>query len=383
MLSNLFGKRPTLCPKAGTCSGCEWIERPLNQQHTEKIALQTSLLKEANIEYSPPIKIVSLGKEASRVYLDVTLQTQDGAGVLGLYDIEREQIVSIGSCPAAIPDLQDLVVALANDLPPIDKGSFRLRVNPFGQWGMWIDAANLDIRTLLNEQRWLSRWMDKAHIEIGQRRKYLKQNNNRFSLDSPFPRQWFKTFLPAADKEFILWSVVGGFSQPSEHGVKHLIQSVTKLVSQCDVSTWVEFGSGSGTFTLPLSQLVDTVIATETSPLARQSLQKAIKHHSIENVEVSPINMQRQTEQSVLLMNKADGLFVDPPRSGLGHTLNTLQKAKNKPKFIIYVSCHGRTLASDGQKLSTMGYRLEFIEGVDQFPHTPHCEWVTLWKKIQ
>lgn len=381
MLSNFFGKRPTLCPKSGVCSGCEWIERPLREQHRKKTALQTTLLKEANVSYEAPIQIVSLGKDANRVYLDVTLRVEDGVGKLGFYDIEREYIVSIGSCPAAIPDLQDFVVALANDPPPIDRASFRLRVNPTGQWGMWIDAANLDIRTLLNEQRWLSRWMETTHIEIGQRRKYLKYSNNRFSLDNPFPRQWFKTFFPAEDKEFILWSVVGGFSQPSENGIKHLVKSVTQLIDQCDANTWVEFGSGSGTFTLPLSQLVDKVIATETSAIARQSLQKAIKHHSIDNVEVSPLNMQRQTEQSILLMEKAEGLFVDPPRSGLGHTLNTLEKAATKPKYILYVSCHGRTLASDGQKLSTMGYQLEFIEGVDQFPHTPHCEWITLWKR--
>ena len=382
MLSNLFGKKTSLCPKGGICSGCEWIETPLPKQQQHKLSTQVSLLNEWNIFFTGNLSITSLGKEAHRLFLDVTLQTEHNTPTLGFYDMNRERIVSIGSCPAAIPDLQDFVTALSKDLPPIDQASFRLRVNPFGQWGMWIDAANIDIRTLLNEQRWLNRWMEQAHIEIGQRRKYLKRINNRLSLESPFPRQWFKTFLPNKNREFVLWSVVGGFSQPSDNGVRHLVYAVTKLLYLCEeANTWLEFGAGSGTFTLPLSQLVNRVIATETSTLARQSLQRALKHHSIENVKVSPINLQRQTEQSVFLMEQADGLLVDPPRSGLGHTLLTIVKAKRKPRYILYVSCHGRTLSRDGERLQTMGYTLQHIEGVDQFPHTPHCEWIGLWTR--
>ena len=384
MLSNLFGKKPSLCPKGGICSGCEWIETPLSEQHKQKLATQESLLNESNISFPGKLSITSLGKESHRIFLDITLQTEHNTPTLGLYDMDRERIVSIGACPAAIPDLQDFVEALSKDLPPIDRASFRLRVNPFGQWGMWIDAANLDIRTLLNEHRWLKRWMEVSHIEIGQRRKYLKKTNDRLLLEPPFPRQWFKTFLPTENREFVLWSVVGGFSQPSDNGVKHLVQAVTKLLVSCeDASTWLEFGSGSGTFTLPLSQIVGRVIATETSALARQSLQRGLKHHSIENVTVSPLNIQRQTEQSVYLIEQADGLFVDPPRSGLGHTLQTLEKATRKPRYILYVSCHGRTLCQDGDKLQAMGYTLQHIEGVDQFPHTPHCEWISLWTRTE
>ena len=226
MLSNLFGKRPTLCPKGGVCSGCEWIETSLSEQHNRKLRQQTELLAEFNIPYHNNITITSLGKEANRLFLDVTLQVEDNTPALGLYDMDRERIVPIGACPAAVPDLQDFVETLAKDLPPIERAGFRLRVNPLGQWGMWIDAANLDIRTLLNEQRWLTRWMEMAHIEIGQRRKYLKKINNRLTLEPPFPRQWFKTFLPTENREFVLWSVVGGFSQPSDNGVKHLLHSI-------------------------------------------------------------------------------------------------------------------------------------------------------------
>ena len=382
MLSNLFGKKNKKCPQAGLCSGCEWIDTPINKQVKRKIEHQTNLLLEYNIPYAKRIEIQQIGETSNRIFVDVSFQrSEDGTdSTLGLYDVDREHLVDIGRCPATTIDLQDFLEALSTDPPPIERASFRLRVNPHGQWGMWIDAANIDIRTLLNEQQWLERWMGTAHIELGQRRKHLQHSNGRLKLEAPFPRQWFKTFLPSENREFILWSVVGGFSQPNEHGIKHLVNSIAHLISPLEgLNTWLEFGSGAGTFTLPLAHLVTTVIATESSPLARKSLDKALHHHSISNVEVSPINIQRQSDASVELMSKADALFVDPPRSGLGHTLLTLEKCQNKPSVITYVSCHGRTLCKDGEKLRTMGYELAHLQGVDQFPNTPHCEWVSLW----
>jgi 23S rRNA (uracil1939-C5)-methyltransferase len=59
----------------------------------------------------------------------------------------------------------------------------------------------------------------------------------------------------------------------------------------------------------------------------------------------------------------------------------TLAKASRKPDTIVYVSCHAQTLIKDGMNLMELGYQLRHIEGVDQFPNTPHCEWVTLWTK--
>ena len=382
MLSNLFGKIYALFSKGVLPSNSNRLKTDSSKKHKDKLNQQNSYLQEFNISYSEGLSIISLGKESNRIFLDVALQIDDKTLTVGLCDIEDERIVSDDSYPDAVPDLQDFVEALSNDLPPIDRAEFRLRVNPFGQWGMWIDAANLDIRTLLNEQRWLTRWMDLAHIELGPNRKYLKKINSRLSLEPPFPRQWFKTFLPAHNRAFMLWSLVGVDSQLSDNGVKHLVQLMTKLLTQCDDGNrWVAFGSGSGTFTLPLAQLVEHVTATNTSALTRQSLQRALKHNSIDNVTVSPINIERQTEQSVGLLEQADGLFVDPPKSGLGDTIQTLEKAEQKPRYIIYLSCHGRTLCMDGQAFNAMGYTLQYMEGVDQFSHTPHCEWISLWKR--
>ena len=78
-----------------------------------------------------------------------------------------------------------------------------------------------------------------------------------------------------------------------------------------------------------------------------------------------------------LRVEHADVVFLDPPRAGCEEELlNAVVQAA--PDRIVYVSCDPATLARDIKYLTGQGY--EFIEAtpVDMFPHTGHCECVTL-----
>jgi len=76
-----------------------------------------------------------------------------------------------------------------------------------------------------------------------------------------------------------------------------------------------------------------------------------------------------------------DVAVVDPPRAGLsGKALRRL--ARLEPKRIVYVSCNPTTLAGNVKELAgEWGYRLERVQPVDMFPHTPHIETVALLTK--
>ena len=68
-----------------------------------------------------------------------------------------------------------------------------------------------------------------------------------------------------------------------------------------------------------------------------------------------------------------DVICVDPPRKGCDDVcIRTMLEIA--PKRIVYVSCDPATLARDLKKLTEGGYRLDYVQPVDQFAHTVHVE---------
>lgn len=66
---------------------------------------------------------------------------------------------------------------------------------------------------------------------------------------------------------------------------------------------------------------------------------------------------------------------VDPPRAGM-HPKVRESLALLEPARIVYVSCNPRTGVDDLAYLQARGWRLEALQPVDLFPHTPHQECV-------
>ena len=51
---------------------------------------------------------------------------------------------------------------------------------------------------------------------------------------------------------------------------------------------------------------------------------------------------------------------------------------KLRPDRVVYISCNPRALADDLGLAARAGYKVETIQPVDMFPHTPHIEAVAL-----
>ena len=68
-------------------------------------------------------------------------------------------------------------------------------------------------------------------------------------------------------------------------------------------------------------------------------------------------------------------VLVNPPRRGIGKALCDYL-SEMAPEFIIYSSCNAQTMAKDFAHLA--GYRVEKVQLFDMFPHTAHYEVLTL-----
>jgi len=77
----------------------------------------------------------------------------------------------------------------------------------------------------------------------------------------------------------------------------------------------------------------------------------------------------------------AQVVVADPPRAGF-HPKALGALAQMGPARIVYVSCNPATLARDLGELVRGGYRLEWVQPVDMFPHTPHIEAVARLARV-
>ena len=78
---------------------------------------------------------------------------------------------------------------------------------------------------------------------------------------------------------------------------------------------------------------------------------------------------------------KADVVFMDPPRSGSDEAfMNSV--VTMQPEKIVYISCNPETQVRDLKYLTKKGYRVVRICPADMFPFTVHCECIVSMTKV-
>lgn len=131
---------------------------------------------------------------------------------------------------------------------------------------------------------------------------------------------------------------------------------------------------GIGTISLFMAKKAGQVYGVEIVPEAVKDARKNAAMNGVENVEfflgrAEEIIPEKYEKEGI----SADVIVVDPPRKGCDEAcLDSM--VKMKPEKIVYISCDSATLSRDLKFLCDRGYELKRIRGIDQFPHTTHCE---------
>jgi 23S rRNA (uracil1939-C5)-methyltransferase len=381
-------REATPCALQGRCGGCPWLGRPLVVQRAEKVESLVRTLTAAGVWSSasespeaPPI-LHGVAADGLRDRVDLALRIDaDGSPKLGLYAIDHERVVDIAACPAMSPALAAWFAEVRRDLPPVKVASIRLRVSPSGARGIWLDLANVEVKALLDEKDWLTRAATRGVVEIGQRRKrVVTKPDGRLGLGASAVEPWWQTWHGGSP--LAVWTAVGSFTQPSHTANAKLVEQFEAAVEARGVAlgdAWVELGAGSGNLTLPLAALGAEVTALELDEIALTGLARSAAAAGVAaRVTTLRRSFVSASAELLTLLAGAKGLVVDPPRSGLGDFLDVLAEvpAAARPPSLVYVSCHGDTFATDAARLKALGYRLTALTGVDQFPQTPHAEWL-------
>ena len=137
--------------------------------------------------------------------------------------------------------------------------------------------------------------------------------------------------------------------------------------------TVVDAYCGIGTIGIVASRKAKQVIGVELNPDAVRDAVRNARANKIDNIRFFQGDAGDFLQKMAANGEKADVVFMDPPRSGSTERFMAAAAAMG-PKRIVYVSCGPDTLARDLKYLRKKGYRVEKGVGVDLFPWTGHCE---------
>lgn len=161
----------------------------------------------------------------------------------------------------------------------------------------------------------------------------------------------------------------GAFLQATADGEAALLAAVKEAVG--NASRIADLFAGCGTFALPLASNAE-MHAVESDAAMLKALDLGWRQtEGLKRVTTEARDLFRRP----LLpdeLKRYDAVVIDPPRAGAEAQVTEL--AQSRIDRIAFVSCNPVTFARDAKILLSAGYRLEWVQVVDQFRWSNHVE---------
>lgn len=172
------------------------------------------------------------------------------------------------------------------------------------------------------------------------------------------------------------------FFQPNTRQAEQIYSLALKHLEIPEESIVYDLYCGTGTLGICAAKLAKQVISIELSPEAVLDAKSNIEVNGFSNIEVvngnvsevlSEIKRERKFPLPHIVM-------VDPPRAGLG--AQAIEEILSlSPVKILYISCNPATQAQDLFPFAEKGYRIKYVQPIDQFPQTVHIENIVILEK--
>jgi len=171
------------------------------------------------------------------------------------------------------------------------------------------------------------------------------------------------------------------FFQTNTRQAERLFDLVVESTGLTGTETVIDLYSGTGAISLLLARRARWVYGVELAQAAVDDAGANAAANGITNCTFLAGEVRFVLPSLIAKGVTAEVVLADPPRAGFHpkalHALITLGARR-----IVYVSCNPTTLARDLGELSRGGYRVEWVQPVDMFPHTPHIEAVARLERV-
>ncbi len=161
----------------------------------------------------------------------------------------------------------------------------------------------------------------------------------------------------------------GAFLQATAEGESALLQAVSLAIGPA--KKIVDLFAGSGTFSIPLAERAEVHAVEGEAPMIAALDKGARNADGLKRLTTEARDLFRRPLEPDEFKG-VDAVVIDPPRAGAEAQVAALALAR--VPVIAYVSCNPATFARDAKVLIAAGYRLDWVQVVDQFRWSSHVE---------
>jgi 23S rRNA (uracil1939-C5)-methyltransferase len=165
------------------------------------------------------------------------------------------------------------------------------------------------------------------------------------------------------------------FFQTNTVQAERLFALIVESTELSGGETAVDLYSGTGAISLLLAKRCHHVYGIEVAQAAVDDAALNAAANGIVNCTFLAGEVRFVLPSLIDRGVSAEVVVADPPRAGF-HPKALHALIRLAPSRIVYVSCNPATLARDVGELVRGGYRLQWVQPIDMFPHTPHIEAV-------
>ena len=315
------------CPYANLndnpCTGCPWMIADYANQLEQKRKRFVYAMQRNGLDVSGLRSVPIQAAPETFGYRNRCQLKTDGSR-LGFVSEQSGEIVTVNDCIVLNAPCRQLLKQAAENLSSLSVESKQIADNT-DRWFIDLDDT-----------------MSADEIQINRRRPFRQGNAQQ--------NEWMQAWLKA------------------------------QLEQLPDAGRVVELFCGSGNFTQIIAASgCASVFAYESDSLAVKQLRtRKLPKVNAQIADLFNPSIWKKLQKQVA---GADTLVLDPPRAGLKKQRGFFECFRAL-KYIVYISCNPETFARDARFFYQQGWRLDVVQLIDLFPHTPHVEVLAVFKKI-
>lgn len=363
------------------CGSCQWQHIDYQEQLKQKKKNLEDLIRKTQIEFDGEIPDL-LGMEEPWNYrnkVTYPIKTVESTGRLqaGYFKRNSNELINVKYCPIQYSIFDEIIEKIKDEC---SERSITKRILRHIMVRSNHDQSEILVSLIIRKdgfgshmQKQVNELFDKLHKEFPQivtTSINFNDNSTNVIMGNETELYFGKGYIVETLNDVEYEISTQSFFQVNTKQFKKILDLILQRVDKGGKLLDAYCGAGTISLNLKKSQPGLEIIGIE---LVKAAIDNALANAKRNNLEVDFKVGKVEDHITEYKNGDFDYVVVNPPRKGCNKSVISAL-GEIKAKEIIYVSCNPATITRDIKMLEDFGYKLDFIQGIDMFPHSFHFE---------